>query len=361
VADAEQGAGETTGTVVLALGANVAVMLAKIVGGAISGSAALLSEGAHSAADVLNEIFLLVSLRRANRPADATHPFGYGMERFFWSLLAAVGIFVSGAGFAVYEGIDTIRHAVSHTTSGEFVVVYAVLGLSVVFEGSSLLKAIRQVRGEARAAGRRVLTYVIRSPDPTVKTVASEDSAAVLGIAIAAVGTALHQVTGNDVWEGIASLVIAALLAYVAVTLGRDTKELLIGEAADPAVRLVAIDVIARHAEVERVAQLLTMQLGPNNVLVAARLQFLETAGARDIESVCTDIEREMHDRVPALTEVFLDPSSVTDEQQAAAGELLQQSIDEVRLLDGADSPVLQSLREAREARTRRRRRAGRS
>ncbi len=355
MADAEQG-GETTGTVILALGANVAVMLAKIVGGAISGSAALLSEGAHSAADVLNEVFLLVSLHRANRPADATHPFGYGMERFFWSLLAAVGIFVSGAGFALYEGIGAIRHGASHTSTGEFVVVYAVLGLSVVFEGSSLLKALRQVRGEAAAAGRRLVPYVIRSPDPTVKTVASEDSAAVLGIGIAAAGTALHQVTGNDAWEGVASLVIAALLAYVAVTLGRDTKELLIGEAADPAVRLVAIDVIGQHKQVERVAQLLTMQLGPTNVLVAARLQFVESAGARDIERACTEIEHEMHERVPALTEVFLDPSSVSDEQQAEAGALMERSIDEVTQLDGADSPVLQSLRETRETRRTRRR-----
>jgi cation diffusion facilitator family transporter len=352
VAD-EQSGDETLGTVLIALGANVAVMLAKIVGGALSGSAALLSEGAHSAADVLNEVFLLLSLHSSNRPADTTHPFGYGMERFFWSLLAAVGIFVSGAGFALYEGIGAIRHQVADPSTGQFVIVYAILGISFALEGSSLIRAVRQVRGEAQAVGRRTLTYVLKSPDPTVKTVASEDSAAVLGLGIAAAGTALHQVTGHDWWEGVASLVIAALLAYVAITLGRDTKELLIGEAADPAIRLVAVDVIARHPEVERLAQLLTMQLGPTNVLVAARLQFVETTGARDIERACTDIEREMHERVPSLTEVFLDPSSVTDAEQAAGREVLERSIDEVRELDGADSPVLQALRATREARTR--------
>jgi cation diffusion facilitator family transporter len=349
---------ETLGTVVLALGANVVVMLAKIVGGVVSGSAALLSEGAHSSADVLNEIFLLLSLHRAEQPADRTHPFGYGMERFFWSLLAAVGIFVAGAGFSLYEGIGALTGH-DHPSTGQFVVVYVILGVSVLFEGSSLFKALRQLRGEARAAGRRVLTYVLRSPDPTVKTVASEDTVAVIGIGVAAAGTALHQVTGHDAWEGVASLVIAVLLAYVAVALGRDTKELMIGEAADPAVRLVALDLIAEHPQVERVAQVLTMQLGPASVLVAARLQFVETATAREIERVCTEIETSMRERVPALQQVFLDPSTVTDADVLEHRDHLRQSIEEVRQLDGDDAQVLQDLRRTRAARTRAGRRIG--
>lgn len=340
--------GETAGTVVLALAANVLVMVAKVAGGAFSGSAALLSEGAHSAADVLNEVLLLVSLHRSARPADRTHPFGYGMERFFWSLLAAVGIFVSGAGFALYEGVGTIRHAVERPSASQFAAVYAILAISLVFEGTSLAKAIRQVRGEADRAGRRVLTYVLRSPDPTVKTVASEDTAAVVGIGIAAAGTALHQVTGHGWWEGVASLVIAALLAYVALALGQDTKELIIGEAADPAVRLAALDILARHDVVERVAQVLTMQLGPDGVLVAVRLQFVEDARAREIEAACTAIEEEMRAAVPSLTQVFLDPSTVTDAEVGRSLELLQRSIDEVRVLDGEDAQILRDLADDR-------------
>lgn len=352
VDEQEQPHSETTGTVVLALAANIAVMVAKIAGGVFSGSPALLSEGAHSAADVLNEGFLLLSLRRAARPADRTHPFGYGMERFFWSLLAAVGIFVSGAGFALYEGIGAIRHA-EHSSTGQFIVIYVILGVSLVLEGASLTKALRQVHGEAERAGRRLVTYVLRSPDPTVKTVASEDSAAVVGIVIAATGTALHQLTGHGYWEGVASLLIAVLLAYVALALGRDTKELLIGEAADPAVRLVALDVIARQELIERVAQVLTMQLGPDGVLVAVRLQFVETARARDIEAACTDIEQQMRDRVPTLTQVFLDPSTVTDADVEHSREMLESSIEEVRLLDGADAPILRDLHADRARRTR--------
>lgn len=344
---------ETAGTVLLALGANIGVATAKIVGGVVSGSAALLSEGAHSVTDVLNEVFLLLSLHRSERPADRTHPFGYGMERFFWSLLAAVGILVAGAGFAVYEGVGAVRGTASETSTAQFVVVYAVLGVSLVLETMSLAKAVRQVHGEAERAGRRLVAYVLRSPDPTVKTVASEDSAAVVGIVIAAVGTALHQVTGAEVWEGVASFVIAGLLAYVALALGRDTKELLIGEAADPAVRLVALDVIATHDEVERVAEILTMQLGPTSVLVAARIQFVEDIGARDVERACTDIEREMLRRVPALQQVFLDPSTVTDDQVAAGRNLLAENLEEVRRLDGADAEILQRIEAVRATRTR--------
>ncbi|MGH3744569.1 MAG: cation diffusion facilitator family transporter [Mycobacteriales bacterium] len=344
---------ETTGTVVLALGANVGVAAAKIVGGLVSGSAALLSEGAHSVTDVLNEVFLLLSLHRSERPADRTHPFGYGMERFFWSLLAAVGILVAGAGFAVYEGVGAVRGSDAETSTAQFVVVYVVLGVSLVFEAVSLTKAVRQVHGEAERAGRQLVTYVLRSPDPTVKTVASEDSAAVVGIGIAVVGTALHQATGAEVWEGVASFVIAGLLAYVALALGRDTKELLIGEAADPAVRLVALHVIAAHHEVERVAEILTMQLGPTSVLVAARIQFVEDVRAREIESVCTDIEQEMLRRVPSLQQVFLDPSTVTDDQVAAGRNLLAENVEDVRRLDGADAEILQRLEDVRTTRTR--------
>ncbi len=351
---------ESRSTVLLALAANLLVTTAKIIGGLVSGSAALLSEGAHSAADTLNEVFLLLSLKRSARPADRDHPFGYGKERFFWSLLAAVGIFVSGAGFALYEGVTAIsRGGHHHTDTGEFVVVYVILAVSLVFESASLLKALRQVHGEAAAAGRRFTTYVLRSPDPTVKTVASEDTVAVVGIGIAALGTLLHQLTGRDVWEGVASIVIAVLLAYVALALGRDTKELLIGEAADPALRLVAIDVIARHEEVERIAHVLTMQLGPASVLVAARVQFMADLRAREIESVCTTIEREMRERVPALSQLFLDPSTVSDEDAALGRDALDLNMAEVRTLDGADSTVLRDVQATRRTRTARRRAGG--
>jgi len=326
---------ETKGTVLLALTANLGVGVAKLVGGLVSGSSALLAEAAHSLADTLNELFLVLSLSRAERPADATHPFGYGKERFFWSLLAAVGIFVTGAGYSIYEGVHSILGEGEETSTKSFVIIYVVLLVSLVLEGASLAKALRQVRGEAARAQRDVLTYIRRSPDPTVKTVASEDTIAVLGVLVAFVGTALHQVTGSHVFDGAASILIGLCLAYVAYVLGRDTKELLIGEAADPLVRLTAYEVLNSRDEVTAVKEMLTMQLGPDNVLVAARVDFENDQSAGDLERVCTEIEQEMRDRMPSLTQVFLDPSVSTDEDAQRVARTLANSEDQLRAYEG--------------------------
>ncbi|MDX6312290.1 MAG: hypothetical protein QOF44_1754, partial [Streptomyces sp.] len=185
---------ETRGTVFIALTANLVIAAAKAVGGLVTGSPALLSEGAHSVADSVNEVFLLASLKRSSREPDAQHPFGYGKERFFWSLLAAIGIFLSGAGFSAYQGVTAVLDSgkAAEPSMREFLAIYAVLALSLVLEGTSLRKAFLQVRGEAKAANRRLIPFIRRSPDPTVKTVASEDSVAVLGIGTALAGTALH-------------------------------------------------------------------------------------------------------------------------------------------------------------------------
>lgn len=333
-------ADETRGTVLVALGANVGVALAKIVAGALTGSAALLSEAAHSVADTLNEIFLLLSLKKSERPADRTHPFGYGKERFFWSLLAAIGIFLSGAGFSAYQGVSAVLDSGHATmpTGTEFLAIYIVLGLSLLLEGTSLRKAIIQVRAEAKAVNRRLIPFVLRSPDPTVKTVASEDSVAVLGVFTALAGTALHQLTGHEYWDGIASLLIAVLLSYVAFALGRDTKELLIGEAADPAVRIAAFQCLTEHEEIVAVKEMLTMQLGPNAVLVGARVQFADDLTSQRIETVCTEIETDMHERMPALTQVFLDPSRVSAEDRDQLRRTLRRTVDDLEDIEGPEA-----------------------
>jgi Cation efflux family len=165
------------------------------------------------------------------RPADRDHPFGYGKERFFYFLLAAVGIFVAGAGFSVMEGVLTILHP-GDSEGGSFLLKYAVLGAAFVFEGISLVRSVIQLRGEARPQGQNVLTHWRKSVDPTVKTVAVEDSAALVGLALAFGGVALHQVTGSSLPDAAASLAIGALLVAVAVVLIRADKHLLIGQAA---------------------------------------------------------------------------------------------------------------------------------
>jgi divalent metal cation (Fe/Co/Zn/Cd) transporter len=176
---------------------------------------------------------------------------------------------------------------------------------------------------------------VLRSPDPTVKTVASEDSVAVVGVVVALAGTALHQITGQEVWDGVASLVIAALLGYVAFLLGRDTKSLLIGEAADPAVRLTAFDVLAGHEEVVGVKDLLTMQLGPSSVLVAGRVQFDPELTADDLAEVVDSLAAEMRRRVADLGQVFLSPAVLDDADRKRGEHLLALTTDEVVELEG--------------------------
>lgn len=349
---------ETRGTVLVALGANLLVALAKAAGGLVSGSAALLSEAAHSVADTLNELFLLLSLRTAERPADRTHPFGYGKERFFWSLLAAVGIFVSGAGYSLYEGLKAVRAHDRVPSTQQFLVVYAVLLVSLAAEAASLRTAVKQLRRQARSAGRSPLDFVRRSPDPTVKTVASEDSAAVVGVVVALAGTVLHQVTGAELWDGVASLVIAALLAYVAFVLGRDTKELLIGEAADPAVRLRAYAVLRERPEVVAVKEVLTMQLGPSAVLVAARLQFEESLTAGEVADVCTSLAEAMQDQVPSVSQVFLDPSRVSEREVRALHQRAHRTAQEMASLDGEQAVQELRSRTARRARDHASRRA---
>lgn len=300
-------AGESKGTVLLALAANVVVAAAKFVGGLVTGSAAMMSEAAHSIADTLNEVFLLTSLRRSNKPADAQHPFGYGKERFFWSLLAAVGIFVAGAGFSATEAYRSFTH--SEPTSGRYYLInYVVLGVALLSEGASWLRAVRQVRGEAHSAGQEVAEHIRVSSDPSVKTVASEDTAALIGLGFAAGGLVLHQTTGAGWWEGVASALVAVLLIVVAVMLGRDSKGLLIGEAATPELtNAITAYLDDECSAIDEVIDLLTMHIGANQVLLAARVDLAQDLDSDAVERASADLDAEIQRRWPVVTQVFID------------------------------------------------------
>ncbi|BFO18946.1 hypothetical protein SHKM778_53340 [Streptomyces sp. KM77-8] len=176
----------------VALAANLVIAAAKAVGGLLAASPALLSEAAHSVADSLNEVFLLAALHRSRRPADRRHPFGYGKERFFWSLLAAVGIFVMGGCFSFYQGVEALRNGADETRSG-YVAGLIVLAVALLAEGGSLLRALYQVREQ----GGRVRDL----RDPALRTVVAEDGTACLGVTLAMAGMALHMVTGDVVWR----------------------------------------------------------------------------------------------------------------------------------------------------------------
>jgi cation diffusion facilitator family transporter len=300
-------ASESKKTVLAALVANLAIAAAKTVAGLLGGSAAMLAEAAHSFADTMNQVFLLVSLSLGDREPDEDHPFGYGKERFFWALLAAVFIFVSGALFSLWQGVHGLLSG--ETAEGGYLLTYGVLVFALVAEGISWWRAAHQVRSEAAAAGKPVRVYVQQSNDPTVKTVLFEDSAAVAGVLLALAGVGLHQLTGMAFFDAGASILIGVLLAYIAYRLGRDTKGLLIGEAARPEQREALRRTILAHPEVEAVLELLTMHLGPASLLVAVRLDLRDGLSSQQVEAVSTRIEAELAEVVPEVTQVFLDPT----------------------------------------------------
>jgi cation diffusion facilitator family transporter len=295
---------EARRTVLVALAANAAIMVVKAVGGVVSGSSALLAEAAHSVADTANEGFLLASLSRSTRAPDDEHPFGYGQERFLWAFVAAIGIFVAGAGFSLYQGLDAIL--VGHEES-TFWLAYAILGFGIVAEGLSLVRAVRQTRGEAQARGASWRGHLRQSRDPTTKTVVFEDSAAVTGNLVAIAGVALHQATGNAAWEGAAALCVATMLVVAAFILGRDASSLLVGQAATPQERQEILAALTERPEVEEVLQLLTMALAPDRLLVAARIDLAGGVDSERVEDVSTEIDGAIRRRVPAVAEVFLD------------------------------------------------------
>jgi cation diffusion facilitator family transporter len=292
-------------TVLIAGAANVFVGAIKLTAGILVGSSAMLAEAAHSAADTLNQAFLLTSVHRGERPADQRHPFGYGQERYFWSLLAAFGIFVAGAGFSVFEGVLALRHGHSDNP----LLAYVVLGVSGLAEGTSLFRVLVQLRGDARRDDTEVIDHVRASPDTTVKAALFEDSAAMVGLALAALGLALRQVTGSEVWDGAASIAIGTLLVAVAVKLGMDSRDYLIGRAADPRDLELIRGEIESAAGVDELLDLRTMHVGPDHLIVAARVAFSDEISADRAEDVADEIDRRLVSRLPQVSHVFLDPT----------------------------------------------------
>ena len=299
-------ADESLRTVVVAGAANLMLAAAKLVAGLVSGSSAMLSEAAHSAGDTMNQAFLLAALRRSRKPPDEEHPFGYGMERYFWSLLAAVGIFVLGAGFAAYQGVAALLEGGAIGSPGWS---FAVLGAAFVFEGVSFGRAAYQLRREAAQRGVSWLRHLRQHAEPALRAVVWEDGVALFGVLLAAGGLALHEVTGSRAWDGAASLAIAGLLVGVAYGLGRQNMEHLIGKAADPEVRAGIRRVIEDTDAVDGVLELLTMRLSPEQVLVAARVDLAGGHSPEELEHAADEVERRVRERFPEVRHVFLDPT----------------------------------------------------
>ena len=330
------GGGESTTTVLVAMGANLLIAVAKAVAAVITGSSAMAAETAHSVADTVNEVLLLTALRRSDHPADREHPLGYGQVRYFWAFLAAVSIFVTGALFSAYQGVEALLGGPRELDSP--VVSYVVLAISFVLEGTSLLRGLSQTRGEAREHDRGFGEFLATSDDPTATTVVFEDSAALIGLVLAGAGIALHQVTGSSLYDAIASLAIAVLLAGVAYRLGRTNMRLLTSSQADPRLARALVAALGDEAEVEAVVDLLTVQLGTDQVLLCARLDVQDSLSGAQVERAMVRIGASVRERFSDVAEVFLEPVPRDDaEVRARVSERYGDDLAE-RMVDEAAS-----------------------
>ena len=292
----------------LALIANGAIAVTKFIAAGISGSAAMFAEGVHSVADTGNQVMLLRGDFASRYDPDARHPFGRGKEAYFWAFMVAVFLFVGGAVLSIVTGIERIRHPEEHGESG-LVFSLIVLAVAAVVEIFIAFRpALRQFN--RLRMGRSVWMTVKESKDPALIVVLFEDTAAVVGLVIAALGLILAELTGNAVWDGVASVLIGILLAIAAWVIAVEMKALLVGEAASREDRAAIRAATYSVEPVHHIARLLTMQLAPEEVLVNMDLVFDEGLSDDDVEHAIVDVEVRIGDAVPGATRIFIEPVS---------------------------------------------------
>jgi len=270
----------------------------------------MFSEAAHSVADTVTEILLLVAVRRSAKPADDRHPLGHGREFYLWALLAALSLFVAGACVSIIEGIQKI---VGGEHEGDPTVAYVVLAVAFVIESISLARALHQLRADAARSQLRPRTFLRITTDTAVKAVTFEDAAALVGLTLAAAGLAMTEATGSALWDGLASILIGVLLLVVAVVLVRANSALLIGRAAEPETENRMLAELLSLPGVADVPLLVTTILGPEQLVVAARVRFAPECSADDIARIADEAERRLVAVHPGVREVFLDPTPRRD------------------------------------------------
>ena len=312
--------GESRTTVIAAIAANLGIAILKFGAAFFTGSSAMLSEGIHSLVDTTNEGLLLFGMHRSSRPPDKRHPFGYGTELYFWSFVVAMVIFSLGAGFSLYEGMTAWERG--HEIEAPLIGFLVLLG-SFLFEGASWLVAYRAFN---RTRGARTFHQHFRGhKDPAIFTVLMEDSAACLGVLIAAAGLALSLYTDDSRYDAAGSVAIGCLLAVTAFVLARETKGLLIGEAASPELSSAILELLGNHPDISAVNELRTVHLGPHEVLAAISIDFKDDRPSQEVERTVTQLEREIRRRFADVRRVYIEVQNRKDhlelERAAASGE----------------------------------------
>jgi cation diffusion facilitator family transporter len=296
--------GESPRTIVIALLANVVIGVAKLIAGLVSGSSAMIAEAAHSAADCVNEVFLALGLYRARRPPDDRHPFGHARERFLWAFMAAIASFLIGGclsiGIAIHE-LGSRRPLSGHLAA------WIVLAVSFAADGTSWLQAMRQARRQAKDYGIPVWRYLGRASDPVVRAVLVEDSAAVIGVVLAAGGLLLAGVSGSSVPDSLASLLIGLLLAGTAFALAHPFADFLIGRSIPANLRERLRAVVGGDAAVAEILFLQAVYMGPEEVVVLAKVRPASALTIEDLARAMDALDVRIRSEVPVVAEVFVD------------------------------------------------------
>jgi cation diffusion facilitator family transporter len=299
------GGGEPSGgkAVIAALASNLGIAATKFIAFAITGSASMLAESVHSVADSGNQVLLLIGRRRARQEETEKHQFGYGAERYFYAFIVAVVFFIVGALFSIYQGIERITHPHQVTSP---VWDFAVLGIALVLESLSIRTAIIESNHARGPSGWR--SFIRHTKAPELPAVLLEDSAALVGLVLALLGIALSAITGNSIWDGAGSLAIGVLLGIVAVILAVEIKSLLIGESASKAAEQQIVTAIEAGPDIQGVIHLRTLHVGPETLLVAAKIAVRPEDSAARIVAVINAAERRIRTAVPIAKLIFLEP-----------------------------------------------------
>jgi cation diffusion facilitator family transporter len=297
--------GESTGEIIKSLAVNVVIACAKGVAAFLSGSGAMLAETLHSFADCGNQLLLLRGVRSAKRPADASHPLGYGRAVYFYSFIVALLLFFGGGVFSINEGVEKVLHP---EPVESITVALIILVFSLALEGWSCWGNVREIN--KRRGDKHFIRYLRDTKDSDLIVVFGENSAAVLGLLFALGALVLARETGDGRWDGIGSLAIGLVLVGVATFLAREVKSLLVGEAADPAVEAHVAAIAEADPNVERVIRVLTVQQGPGEIVVAAKLAFKAGLETNQLVEVINDFERRLKERAPEVRWSFIEPDN---------------------------------------------------
>ena len=288
--------------IIAALIGNGLISITKFIAASITGSAAMMSEGIHSVVDTGNQILLLYGLKRAKMPPSPAFPFGHGKEIYFWSFIVAILIFAVGAGISIYKGISHIQHP---TELHDPTINYIVLIIAIIFEGGALFYAVKEFNKVRGPTG--YIEAVKRGKDPTIFVVLFEDSAAMLGLFVALIGIFIAQMTHNPLWDGIASVIIGAILGITAIWLAYETKGLLIGEGADPEIVDSIKSIANEHEGIENINEVLTLHMGPEFLLVTMSIDFKDKLPIGTIEKTISSITKDVKSKHPYVKKLFIE------------------------------------------------------